>query len=75
MRFMMIVKAAENSSAAVQRALSQAERISHRSTVWAEATDRFGKSAKAILSTPDPYDFSANSALEIASRLKGYYIT
>jgi short subunit dehydrogenase-like uncharacterized protein len=48
---------------------SQAERISHRSTIWAEATDRFGNSAKAILSTPDSYDFSADSAIEIASRI------
>lgn len=48
---------------------SQAERISHRSTIWAEATDRSGESAKASLSTPDPYDFSADSALEIASRI------
>jgi short subunit dehydrogenase-like uncharacterized protein len=48
---------------------SQAERISHRSPIWAEATDRFGKSAKAILSTPDSYDFSADSAMEIASRI------
>ena len=48
---------------------SEAERIGHQSTIWAEATDGFGKSAKAILSTPDPYDFSANSALGIASRI------
>ena len=33
---------------------SQAERISHRSTIWA---------------APDAYDFAANSALEIASRI------
>ncbi len=48
---------------------SEAERIGHQSTIWVEATDGFGKSAKATLSTPDPYDFSANSALEIASKI------
>jgi len=48
---------------------NQAERSGHRCTIWAQATDRFGKSAKAIVSTPDPYDFSANSTLEIASRI------
>jgi len=31
--------------------------------------DRSGRSSKAILSTPDPYDFSAGSALEISSRI------
>ena len=34
-----------------------------------EAMDALGRSSKAILSTPDPYDFTANSALEIASRI------
>ena len=34
-----------------------------------EAMDSLGRSSKAILSTPDPYDFTANSALEIASRI------
>jgi len=48
---------------------NQAERIGHHSTVWTEAMDSLGKSAKAILSTPDPYDFTANSTLEIASRI------
>jgi len=48
---------------------SQAERIRHRSTIWAEATDSSGRSFKARLSTPDAYDFAANSALEIASRI------
>jgi short subunit dehydrogenase-like uncharacterized protein len=47
----------------------QAERIGHRSMIWAEAIDRSGRSAKASLSTPDPYDFTARSALEIASRV------
>jgi short subunit dehydrogenase-like uncharacterized protein len=48
---------------------SQAERTSHRGTIWAEATDRSGRSSRAILTTPDAYDFAANSALEIASRI------
>ena len=48
---------------------SEAERKAHRSTIWAEATDSSGKTFKASLSTPDAYDFAANSALEIASRI------
>ena len=48
---------------------TQAERGRHRSTIWAEAVDASSESAKATLSTPDPYDFTANSALEIASRI------
>lgn len=48
---------------------SPAERHRRRSTIWAEATDASGKSTKATLSTPDAYDFAANSALEIASRI------
>jgi short subunit dehydrogenase-like uncharacterized protein len=48
---------------------SQAERNGHRGTIWAEAIDRSGKSARASLSTHDPYDFTANSALEISSRI------
>jgi short subunit dehydrogenase-like uncharacterized protein len=48
---------------------SQAERNAHRSTIWAEAVDSSGKSFKAILSTPDAYDFAASSALEISSRI------
>jgi short subunit dehydrogenase-like uncharacterized protein len=48
---------------------SQTERVSHRSTVWAEATDCSGRSSRASLSTPDAYDFAANSALEISSRI------
>jgi short subunit dehydrogenase-like uncharacterized protein len=59
--------------AAIVRSLpegpSQVERIGHRSTVWAEAIDTSGGSSKAILFTPDHYDFTANSALEIASRI------
>jgi len=35
----------------------------------AEAIDRFERSFKASLSTPDAYDFAANSALEIATRV------
>src|SRR5205823_4642231 len=48
---------------------SRAERTGHRSTIWAEATDDAGRSARAVLSTPDAYDFTANSALEIAARI------
>ena len=48
---------------------SEAERAGHRSTIWAEATDDAGRSARAVLSTPDAYDFTANSALEIAARI------
>jgi short subunit dehydrogenase-like uncharacterized protein len=59
--------------AAIVRSLPEgpgrAERMGHRVTVWAEATDGSGKSFKASLSTPDAYDFTANSALEIASRI------
>jgi short subunit dehydrogenase-like uncharacterized protein len=48
---------------------SQAERMGHRATIWAEAMDGSGRSARASLSTPDAYDFAANSALENASRI------
>jgi short subunit dehydrogenase-like uncharacterized protein len=48
---------------------SQTERIGHRSTIWAEAIDPSGKSCRASLSTPDAYDFAANSALEVSSRI------
>lgn len=59
--------------AAIVRSLpegpSKAERIGHRATIWAEAIDSSGRSSKASLSTPDAYDFTANSALEISSRI------
>jgi short subunit dehydrogenase-like uncharacterized protein len=48
---------------------SQAERAGHRSTILAEAVDGAGRSVRASLSTPDAYDFTANSALEIAARI------
>lgn len=48
---------------------TQIERAGHHSTVWAEASNSSGGSFRAILSTPDPYDFTANSALEISSRV------
>jgi short subunit dehydrogenase-like uncharacterized protein len=48
---------------------SQVERSRHRATIWAEATDCSGRSFKATASTPDPYDFTANSALEISCRI------
>lgn len=47
----------------------QAKRIDHHPTIWAEVIDGSGRSFKASLSTPDAYDFTANSALEIASRI------
>jgi short subunit dehydrogenase-like uncharacterized protein len=48
---------------------SEAERKEHRSMIWAEAVDISGRSCRAKLSTPDAYDFAANSALEISSRI------
>ena len=48
---------------------SQAERIGHRAMIWAESIDGSGQCSKASLSTPDAYDFAANSALEISSRV------
>ena len=59
--------------AAIVRSLpegpSQSERNGHRGTIWAVAIDCSGRSFKASLSTPDAYDFTANSALEISSRI------
>jgi short subunit dehydrogenase-like uncharacterized protein len=49
---------------------SQAERSVQRSTILAEAVGASGKSFKACLLTPNAYDFAANSALEIASRIR-----
>jgi short subunit dehydrogenase-like uncharacterized protein len=49
---------------------SRAERMGHRVTIWAQAIDGSGKSFKASLTTPDSYDLTANSALEIASRIR-----
>jgi short subunit dehydrogenase-like uncharacterized protein len=48
---------------------SPAERAVRRATIWAEAIDVSGKSATAVLSTPNAYDFAADSALAIASRI------
>jgi short subunit dehydrogenase-like uncharacterized protein len=48
---------------------SQSQRSVQRSTIWAEAIGASADSFRAILSTPDAYDFAANSALEIASRI------
>jgi short subunit dehydrogenase-like uncharacterized protein len=48
---------------------NHAERIGRRGTIWAEAIDGSGRSSRASLSTPDAYDFTANSALEISSRI------
>ncbi len=59
--------------AAIVRSLpegpNQSERAGQRSTIWAEVTNSLGGSSKATLSTPDAYDFAANSALEISSRI------
>ena len=59
--------------AAIVRSLpegpSQSERNGHRGTIWAVAIDCSGRSFKASLFTPDAYDFTANSALEISSRI------
>ncbi len=48
---------------------SQARRSLQRPTVWAQAVSPSGDSFTASLATPDAYDFTANSALEIASRI------
>jgi short subunit dehydrogenase-like uncharacterized protein len=48
---------------------SEPARSGHRATILAEAIDDSGRASKARLTTPDPYDFTANSALEIASRI------
>jgi short subunit dehydrogenase-like uncharacterized protein len=45
------------------------ERSNQESTVWAEAVSASGEFFRASLVTPDAYDFAANSALEIASRI------
>ena len=59
--------------AAIVRSLpegpTEPERSRHRSLIWAEAVDDQGRSSKASLSTPNAYDFAANSALEVASRI------
>ena len=63
----------QKSLAAIVRRLpegpTQPERAAHRATIWAEATDSSGRSYRAMLVTPDPYDFTANCALEISSRV------
>jgi short subunit dehydrogenase-like uncharacterized protein len=48
---------------------NQAERSAHRSTIWAQGIGSAGKTFKAILSTPDPYEFTTGSVLEITSRI------
>jgi short subunit dehydrogenase-like uncharacterized protein len=48
---------------------SEAARAEQRSTIRADATGTSGASFKACLTTPDAYDFAANSALEIAVRI------
>lgn len=59
-------------SALVRRAPegpSAADRVGRHTRVWAEALDSAGRASQATVSTPDAYDFTAISALEIASRL------
>lgn len=67
-------------SAAMQRLLAAAirrapegpnasERRRHRTTVWAEAVDGQGRRVRSALSTHDPYEFTANSVLEITKRI------
>ena len=48
---------------------SESDRIANHSKILAEATDSSGRSFRASLSTPDAYNFTAHSALEIASRI------
>jgi len=48
---------------------SQSRRSVQRPTVWARAVRALGDSFTASLATPDAYDFTANSVLEIASRI------
>jgi len=48
---------------------NESERLKHRSTIRAEVADDSGHTFAALLHTPDPYDFTANSALDIAARL------
>ena len=53
----------------LSRRAQPSQKIGHRATLWAEAVDHSGRSSEATLSTQDPYDFTANSALEISSRI------
>ncbi|HEY9226456.1 MAG TPA: saccharopine dehydrogenase NADP-binding domain-containing protein [Gemmatimonadaceae bacterium] len=48
---------------------SASEREKHRSTIWAGVSNDAGASFEALLMTPDPYDLTAESALEIATRV------
>jgi short subunit dehydrogenase-like uncharacterized protein len=48
---------------------NRAERLRHQSTIWAEASDPSAKAFRAVLATPNAYDFTASSALAIATRL------
>jgi len=59
-------------AAAIRRAPegpTEAERRRHRTTVWAEAVDRRGRRVRSALTTHDPYEFTANSVLEITHRI------
>jgi short subunit dehydrogenase-like uncharacterized protein len=46
-----------------------AERLGRTSTIWAEARNVSGSAFRAVLSTPNAYDFTASAALEISLRL------
>jgi short subunit dehydrogenase-like uncharacterized protein len=63
----------QNTLAAIVRRFpegpSPSERTRHRTIIEAEAIESSGKTSKACLSTPDAYDLTVNSALEIASRI------
>ncbi|MDQ2842987.1 MAG: saccharopine dehydrogenase NADP-binding domain-containing protein [Acidobacteriota bacterium] len=48
---------------------SLSKRRAQKAMVWAESSDLSGKSFRASLFTPGAYDFAANSALEVASRI------
>ena len=59
-------------AAAIRRAPegpSELQRRRHRTTVWAEAVDDAGRRVRSALSTHDPYEFTANSVLEITNRI------
>jgi short subunit dehydrogenase-like uncharacterized protein len=54
---------------------SEAQRMAHRSLIWAQAIDGSGRSFSASLSMPDAYDFTANSALAWISQSQSVYGT
>lgn len=50
---------------------SDAERAVGFTRVWAEAADPTGRTAHALLSGPDAYDFTATSAVRVAEHVLG----